>query len=59
MVINGSFNFNKIEKKYGNDKKSVEIDIFKNEFSNKDIPGIIIFRTEKIDEDIIYNQYDP
>ena len=59
MIINGSSNFNKIEKKYGSDYKSVEIDIFKNEFSNKDIPGIILFRTEKINENIIYNQYDP
>ena len=58
MIIKGSSNFNKIEKKYGNDYKSVEIDIFKNEFSNKDIPGIILFRTEKINDDIIYNQYD-
>ena len=58
LIINGSSNFNKIEKKYGNDYKSVEIDIFKNEFSNKDIPGIILFRTEKINDDIIYNQYD-
>ena len=58
LIINGSSNFNKIEKKYGNDYKSVEIDIFKNEFSNIDIPGIILFRTEKINEDIIYNQYD-
>ena len=30
LIIKGSSNFNKIEKKYENDYKSVEIDIFKN-----------------------------
>jgi len=58
LVISGSNNFDKIEKKYGEDKKSAEIDIFKNNFSVKDIPGIILFRTEKINDDILYYQYD-
>ena len=59
LVIKGSKNFGKIEKKYGNDYKSAEIDIYKDEFSEKDIPGIIIFRTEEINNDILYSQYDP
>jgi len=59
LVIKGSSNFEIIEKKYNNDYKSAEIEIYKNEFSNKDIPGVILFRTEKINEDILYNQYDP
>ena len=58
LIIKESSNFNKIEKKYSNDYKSAEIEIYKNEFSEKDIPGIILFRTEKINEDILYNQYD-
>ena len=58
LIIQGSSNFNKIEKKYGNDFKSAEIEIYKDNFSEKDIPGIILFRTEKMNEDIIYNQYD-
>ena len=52
LVISGSKNFSKIEKKYSKDKKSVEIDIYKDDFSDVDIPGIILFRTEKINEDV-------
>ena len=59
LIIMGSSNFTKIEKKYGNDYKSAEIEIYKNVFSEKDIPGYILFRTEKINENILYNQYDP
>ena len=47
LIIKGSSNFDKIEKKYLNDFKSAEINISKGSFTNKDIPGIIIFRTEK------------
>ena len=59
LIIKGSSNFDKIDKKYLNDFKSAEINITKNYFSNKDIPGIILFRTEKINNDILYYQYDP
>ena len=59
LIIKGSKNFGKIEKNYGNDYKSAEINIYKDEFCEKDIPGIIIFRTEEINNDIIYSQYDP
>ena len=59
LVIKGSKNFGKIVKKYGNDYKNAEIDIYKDEFSEKDIPGIILFRTEEINNDILYFQYDP
>lgn len=48
LVVEGAQNFTKIEKKYGNDGKSAEIEIYKDNFSEKDIPGIIIFRTEDI-----------
>ena len=58
LVFNGSKNFSKIEKKYSKDKKSVEIDIYKDNFSNVDIPGIILFRTEKINDDALYCQCD-
>ena len=58
LVINGSSNFDKIEKKYDNSLKSVEIDFYKKKFSEKDIPGIILFRTEKINENTLYYQYD-
>ena len=59
LVVKGSKNFSKIEKKFGKDNKTAEIEIFKNNFSNKDIPGIILFRTEKINDDILYYQCDP
>ena len=59
FVIKGSKNFDKIEKKYGTDKKRVEIDIFKESFSDEDISAIILFRTEKINDDILYYQIDP
>ena len=59
FVIKGSKNFDKIEKKYGTDKKKVEIDIFKESFSDEDISAIILFRTEKINDDILYYQIDP
>ena len=59
LVVKGSKNFSKIEKKFGKDNKTAEIEIFKNNFSDKDIPGIILFRTEKINDDILYYQCDP
>ena len=59
LVVEGAQNFTKIEKKYGNDGKSTEIEIYKDNFSEKDIPGIIIFRTEEINKDKLYYQYDP
>ena len=59
LIISASKNFNKIEKKFSEDKKSVEIDIYKEDFSDKDIPGIVLFRTEKINEDVLYYQCDP
>ena len=59
LVIKGSNNFSKIEKKYSDDKKSVEISIFKDNFSETDIPGIILFRTEKLYDEKLYYQYDP
>ena len=37
---------------------SCEITIFKKDFSDKDIPGIILFRTENINDEILYYQYD-
>ena len=58
LVISSSKNFTKIEKKYGNDKTTAEIDIYKDNFSDKDIPGIILFRTEKINDDVLYYQLD-
>ena len=58
LVINGSNNFGKIERKYTNDYKSAEIDIYKDNFSDKDIPGIIIFRTEDINKNKLFSQYD-
>ena len=57
LIIKGSKNFGKIEQKFGKDFKSVDIDIYKNNFSEKDIPGIIIFRTEDINKDKIFYQY--
>ena len=59
LVIKGSKNFGKIKKKYGSDYKSAEIDIFKNNFSERDIPGIIIFRTKDINKDKLFFQDDP
>ena len=59
LVIKGSKNFSKIEKKFGKDNKTAEIEIFKDNFSDKDIPGIILFRTEKINDDLLYYQCDP
>ena len=58
LVVCGSKNFDKIDKKISDDKKSVEIDIYKDDFSSVDIPGIILFRTEKMDEDLLYYQKD-
>ena len=58
LVIKGSNNFGKIERKYGSDYKSAEIDIYKDNFNDKDIPGIILFRTEEINENKIFFQYD-
>ena len=59
LVIKGSENFGKIKKKYGKDYKSAEIDIYKNNFSEKDIPGIILFRTEDINKNKLFFQEDP
>ena len=59
LVISASKNFDKIDKKYGIDQKNVEIDIFKENFSDKDIPGIVLFRTENINDEILYYQNDP
>ena len=59
LIISASKNFNKIEKKFSEDKKSVEIDIYKEDFSDKDIPGIVLFRTENINDEILYYQNDP
>ena len=58
LVIKGSNNFGKIERKYENNYKSAEIDIYKDNFNEKDIPGIILFRTEEINKDKIFFQYD-
>ena len=58
LVIKGSKNFGKIEKKYSEDYKRAEIDIYKYNFSEKDIPGIILFRTEEINKDKLFFQYD-
>ena len=58
LVIKGSNNFGKIERKYANDYKSAVIDIYKENFNDKDIPGIIIFRTEDINKNKLFSQYD-
>ena len=58
LVIKGSNNFGKIERKYGNGYKSAEINIYKDNFDVKNIPGIILFRTEEINKDKIFFQYD-
>ena len=59
LIISGSNNFDKIEKKYSDDKRNIDIEICKYNFSDKDIPGIIIFRTENIYEEKLYYQYNP
>ena len=59
LVVCCSNNFSKIEKKYSTDKRGVDIEIFKDNFSDKDIPGIILFRTERINDEKLYYQYDP
>ena len=59
LIIEGASNFSKIEKKIEDNKLNVEIDIYKDNFSDKDIPGIILFRTEKINDDLLYYQSDP
>ena len=59
LIIKGSSNFDKIDKIYSKDFKSAEINIYKDSFSNKDIPGIILFRTESINNDNLFYQYDP
>ena len=59
LIIKGSKNFGKIEKKFGKNLNSAEIDIYKDNFSEKDIPGIILFRTEDINKDRLFFQYDP
>ena len=59
LVVKGSKNFGKIEKKFGKNYKSAEIEIYKDNFSEKDIPGIILFRTEEINKDKLFIQSDP
>ena len=59
LIISGSKNFDKIEKKYSDDKRNIDIEICKYNFSDKDIPGIILFRTENIYEEKLYYQYNP
>ena len=59
LIINGTKNFDKIEKKYSDDKRNIDIEISKYNFSDKDIPGIILFRTENIYEEKLYYQYNP
>ena len=59
LIISASKNFSKIKKKFSKDKKMAEIDIYKEDFSDKDIPGIVLFRTEKINDDVLYFQCDP
>ena len=59
LIIYGSKNFDKIEKKYSDDKRNIDIEICKYNFSDKDIPGIILFRTENIYEEKLYYQYNP
>ena len=59
LIIEGTSNFSKIEKKIEENKLNAVIDIYKDNFSDKDIPGIILFRTEKINEDLLYYQSDP
>ena len=59
LIISGSNNFDKIEKKYSDDKRNIDIEICKYNFSDKDIPGIILFRTENIYEEKLYYQYNP
>ena len=59
LIIKGSSNFDKIDKNYSKDFKSAEINIYKDSFSNEDIPGIILFRTESINNDNLFYQYDP
>ena len=59
LVIKDSNNFGKINKKYGKDYQSAEISIYKDNFSEKDISGIILFRTKNINKDQLFLQYDP
>lgn len=59
LVIRGADNFDKIEKKFLLNNTYAIIDFLKVNFSDKDIPGIILFRTEKMNEEILYTQYDP
>ena len=60
LIIRDTENLIKIEKKYSNDKTNVEIDIFTDDSNYyKSQANIIIFRTEKINEDVLYYQRDP
>ena len=59
LVIKDSKNYTKIEKKFSEDKLSAEIDFLKFNFSEKDIPGLILFRTEQINDEVLYFQSDP
>ena len=58
LVIKDSSYFDKLKKKYLNSNITAKINITKNTFSWKNIPGIILFRTEKINESKLYVQYD-
>ena len=46
------------ERTIGEDKKSAEINFNEKYFSETDIPGIVLFRTEKINEKLLYYQCD-
>ena len=59
LIIKGSNNFDKIEKKFLRNNSYAIINFMKINFSEKDIPGIIKFRTQKMNEEILYTQYDP
>ena len=58
LVIHGSKNFSKV-KKFSEDKTSAKIYIVKYDLSEKDTPGFITFRTEKINDEMLYFQCDP
>ena len=59
LIIKGADNFDKIEKQFLRNDSYAVINFMKFNFSGKDIPGIILFRTEKMNDEILYTQYDP
>ena len=59
LIIKGSDNFDKIEKQFLRNNTCAVINFMKYNFTEKDIPGIILFRTEKMNDEILYTQYDP